>query len=65
MYTESLIHPPPHANPRLAAREGIRARQIMLEGIDQDSKLSHLDGTQLKTEFNKILGAAGLIGKGI
>ena len=30
-YAHALISPPPHANPRLAAREGIRARQIMLE----------------------------------
>jgi hypothetical protein len=64
-YADSLIYPPPHANPKLAAREGIRARQIMLEGINEDSKHGHLNGTQLKSEFNKILGTLGLVGKGV
>ena len=28
-----LVNPPPHANPKIAAREGIKARQYLLEGI--------------------------------
>jgi len=31
-FAEALVNPPPHANPTLAARGGIRARQFMLEG---------------------------------
>jgi hypothetical protein len=64
-YAQALINPPPHADPRLAAREGIRARQIMLEGIDPTSKFGHLNGAQFKVEVNKILGQLGLEGKGI
>jgi hypothetical protein len=64
-YAETLINPPSHADPKLAAKEGIRARQIMLEGIDPKSKISQMDGPQLKTEFNKILAENGLKGKGI
>ena len=53
-YTSILVNPLAHANPRVAAREGIKARQFMLEGI-KSSKFSHLDNIQLKTELNKIL----------
>ena len=31
-FAEALVNPPPHANPTLAPRGGIRARQFMLEG---------------------------------
>jgi len=54
-YVNALITPPPHADPKLAAREGIRARQFMLEGVREDSKVSHLNAMQLKSEFNRIL----------
>ena len=53
-YASALATPPPHANPKIAAREEIKARQFLLEGI-KDTKLSHLDSFQLKTELNKIL----------
>ena len=53
-YASVLISPPAHANPRVAAREGIKARQFAIVGI-KNSKFSHLDFTQLKTELNKIL----------
>ena len=58
-YASVLINPPAHANPRVAAREGIKARQFMLEGI-KNSKFSHLDTFQLKTELNKIISDLGL-----
>ena len=64
-YAETLVDPPPHANPRLAAKEGIRAQQIMLEGIDRDSKISQMNGPQMKLEINRILEEVGLEGKGI
>jgi hypothetical protein len=56
-YASMLINPPAHANPRIAAKEGIKARQFMMEGIG-NSKFSHLDNTQLKAVINDIL--AGL-----
>jgi len=63
-YANALISPPPHANPRLAAREGIRARQIMLEGAE-GSKVSQLNGIELKKELERILENLGLEGRKI
>jgi hypothetical protein len=37
----------------------------MLEGIVQESKVRMMDGTQLKTEFNKILEEVSLVEKGV
>src|ERR1700678_836453 len=58
-YASALINPPAHANPRVAAREGIKARQFLIQGLKK-SKFSHLDSFQLKTELNKILPKLGL-----
>ena len=58
-YASALSTPPPHANLRIAAREGIKARQLLLEGIP-DTKFSHTDVFQLKAEINKILGTLGV-----
>lgn len=59
-YATATSNPPPHANPRVAAKEGIKARQFLLEGLT-NTKFSHTDTTQLKTEFNIILGTLGLV----
>jgi hypothetical protein len=64
-YADTLINPPPHTDPKLAAREGIRARQIMLEGIEQNSTFGKMDGSQLKTKLNRIISEIGWKGKGI
>jgi hypothetical protein len=37
----------------------------MLEGIDPDSKIGLMNGTELKIELNKILEELGFVGKGI
>ena len=58
-YASIINNPPPHANPRVAAKEGIKARQILLDGI-ANTKFSHTDVFQLKTELNNILGGLGL-----
>lgn len=58
-YASVLINPPAYANPRVAAREGIKARQFLIEGI-KSSKFSHLDTIQLKTELNNMLSDLGL-----
>ena len=58
-YALALINPPAYANPRVAAREGIKARQFLITGI-KNSKFSHLDTLQLKAELNKILIDLGL-----
>src|ERR1700678_994800 len=58
-YASALINPPAHANPRIAGREGIKARQFLIQGI-KESKLSHLDPFQIKAELKKILPDLGL-----
>jgi len=60
-YASALINPPAHANPKVAAREGIKARQFMIQGLD-GSKLSYLEASQLKAEFNRTLSELGLTG---
>ena len=59
-YTSALINPPPHANPKLAACEGIKARQFALTGL-KDSAISRLNPSQLKTLTNKIIIDLGLL----
>ena len=58
-YTSVLINPPAYTNPRAAAREGIKGRQFLIEGL-KNSKFSHMDSVQLKTELKKILLDIGL-----
>jgi hypothetical protein len=53
-YASALINAPAHANPKIAAKEGIRARQYLIEGI-RNSKFSHYDNLQLKKELNDFL----------
>jgi hypothetical protein len=36
-YASALINPPPNINPKLAAKEGIRARQFLLTGIKESA----------------------------
>ena len=52
-YTTALINPP-HTNPILAACEGIEARQFTLSGFN-NSKISHLNHSQIKSLLNNIL----------
>ena len=58
-YASVISNPPPHANPRVAAKEGIKARQFLFDGI-ANTKYSHTDVFQLKTELNNALGGLGL-----
>ena len=60
MYTSIANNPPPHANPRIAAKEGIKARQFLAEGM-ASTKFSHTDVFQMKMELNTILCGLGLI----
>ena len=50
-------------NPRLAAKEGIKARQFMLEGVINNAKLSHLTDNQIKDELNRTITQQGFEGK--
>jgi hypothetical protein len=64
-YAETLISPPQHVDPKLVAKEGIRARQLMLEGVSKESKCREMNNTQLKSNLSGILREIGLEGKGI
>jgi hypothetical protein len=57
-YASALIIPPPYADPKLAAKEGIKARQVLITGI-KDSALGQHDTQQLKAELNKLLRGLG------
>ena len=59
MYASALINPPPHANPKLAAREGIKAQQFAISGI-KDSAISHLNNQQIKELLNNTLLDLGM-----
>jgi hypothetical protein len=63
-YAATLINPPSHANPILAAREGIRARQFLLKGAT-NSPFGNLESQQLKKKINDIARELGLEGGGI
>ena len=58
-YASALINPPTHVNPKLAAREGIRARQFVLLGIKETQYGQH-DTQKLKMALNKILREVGM-----
>jgi hypothetical protein len=58
-YASALINPPPHINPKLAAKEGIKARQFLLTGL-QDTAYGQYDTQKLKTLINKMTRDLGL-----
>ena len=58
-YATALINPPPHTNPKLAAREGIKARQFLIQGIE-DTNLILKDTQQIKAELNKTAKELGM-----
>jgi hypothetical protein len=57
-YASALINPPPHVNPKIAARESIKVRQLLLMGI-KESPYGQYDTQQLKAQLNKILKSVG------
>ena len=58
-YASALINPPPHANPKITAKEGIKARQFLNEGT-KNSRLTNLNALQTKSELNKIITDLGI-----
>ena len=57
-YASILVNAPAHANPKIAAKEGIKVRQYLIQGI-RNLKFSHYDNIQLKKELNNILSELG------
>ena len=60
-YASALINPPPNDNPKLAAREGIRAHQFLITGI-KGSAFGQYNMQQLKAELNKMAKSLGMRG---
>ena len=58
-YSSVLINPPPHVNPKLAAREGIKARQFIIRG-GQQSKDGRWNQQKLKDDINTALRDLGV-----
>ena len=57
-YASAIFNPPPHVNPKLAAKEGIKARQFLLLGV-KESVFRQYDTQKLKAELNKVLQDLG------
>jgi hypothetical protein len=58
-YASALINRPSNINPKLAAKEGIKARQFLLTGI-QDTAYGQYDTQKLKTLINKMTRDLGM-----
>ena len=62
-YRQALIRPPPHVDPRLAAKEGIRLRQFLVEGVERDSRIGRMDAPEARKMVNQAIATTG--GEGI
>jgi hypothetical protein len=58
-YASALVNPPPNVNPKLAAREGVRARQFLITGV-KESTFGQYDTQKLKAEINNAARGLGL-----
>ena len=58
-YRKALMNPPPHANPQLVAKEGIRLCQFLVEGATRDSKIGKMSSAEAKKAVNKAIENAG------
>ena len=58
-YRQALVNPPPHTDPRLAAKEGIKLRQFLVEGVTRDSKIGKMSAAEAKKIVNEAIGKAG------
>jgi hypothetical protein len=58
-YRQALVNPPPHVNPRLAAKEGIKLRQFLVEGVTRDSRIGKMNTAEAKKTVNEAIGKAG------
>ena len=58
-YRQALVNPPPHVDPRLAAKEGIKLRQFLVEGVTRDSRIGKMSAAEAKKTVNEAIGKAG------
>jgi hypothetical protein len=58
-YRQALAKLPPHVDPRLVAKEGIKLCQFFLEGIVMDSKIGKMMAAEARKVVNKAIDKAG------
>ena len=58
-YRQALVNPPPHADLCLVAKEGIKLRQFLVEGVTRDSKIGKMSAAEAKKIINEAIGKAG------
>ena len=58
-YRQALAKPPPHVDPRLAAKEGIKLRQFLLEGVTRESRIGKMSAAETKKAVNQAIEKAG------
>ena len=54
-----LMNPPPHADPQLAAKEGIRLCQFLVKGAMRDSQIGKMSLAEAKKVVNKAIKNVG------
>lgn len=59
-YVSALINPPPHTDPKLVAREGIRARQFLIMEVSRSAE-GGMGMQLLKADMNKALRELGAV----
>jgi hypothetical protein len=58
-YRQALAKPPPHVDPRLAAKEGIKLRQFFLEGATRETRIGKMSAAETKKAVNQAIEKAG------
>ena len=58
-YRQALAKPPPHVDPRLAAKEGIKLCQFLLEGVTRESRIGKMSVAETKKAVNQAIEKAG------
>jgi len=58
-YSQVLLQSPKELDPRMLARHNIRRRQVMLEGIEKESRFGKMGDTDMREEVNERLQELG------
>lgn len=56
-YSQVLVQSPKELDPRMLSRHNIRKRQIMLDGVEKESRFGKMGDREMKEEINKQLKA--------
>ena len=58
-YWQALTKPPPHVDPKLAAKEGIKLHQFLLEGVTRELRIRKMLAAKTKKVVNQAIEKAG------